>query len=112
MRSELSFLMELFLSDEVPKPIKAMVADRIREVEESLITRPVSNVRPPVALPTEIAAQQAPSMQRIMERNADLVPPAPASPAAAQALAARAAIIQRGINTDKPEPGRTSPRKF
>lgn len=118
MRSELSFLMDLFLNDEVPQPIKKMVADRIREVEEALINPPVqtwtSNVAsmghlPPV--PTiPHAGQQAPSMQRIIDANPDVVAP-PVTQAAAIALQKRAQLVM-SAQAEKPEPGRTSPRKF
>jgi hypothetical protein len=117
MKSELSFLMDLFLNDEVPQPIKKMVADRIREVETMLTVQPVvsRSIRMIEPLPpSPIVAAQSPSMQRIMEANPDVpvttVAPA-VSPAAQAALAQRAAIINSGMK-EKPEPGRTSPRKF
>jgi len=127
-RTELSFLMDLFLCDELPLRIKLLVADRIREVEANLLQAPPppqiprGTVPATVVIPTvpelasPVVAQQSPSMQRLMAKHPDLVPqvqaPVPATPAAAAALQARAAIINRGITTDKPEPGRTSPRKF
>lgn len=114
MRTELSFLMELFLSDEIPKPIKVMVAERIREVESSLNAPTVKlsgraeiphNV--PYNVPRETLSAQAPSMQKIMEANSDLI----VTPAATAALQHRANLIKNALN-EKPESGRTSPRKI
>jgi hypothetical protein len=117
--------MDLFLSDEVPSPIKKLVADRIREVEEQLI-KPVPQFVPRGTVPfvpqvnemissvPDNVLQQSPSMQRIMAKNPDLVPPMapqPTTAAAAAALANRAKMIHRGIMSDKPEPGMSSPRK-
>lgn len=58
-------------------------------------------------------AQQAPSMQRIMAQNPDLIPapPKPKTPAAAAALAARQNLIN-GAGNEKPEEGRRAPRKI
>jgi hypothetical protein len=113
LKSELSFLMDLFLNDEVPSAIKKQVADRIREVEEVLTTIPPL-ARPLFNVPheTNSAPVQAASMQRIMEAHPD-VPvnqAVPATPAAAAALQQRAALISQSMK-EKPEMGRTSPRK-
>lgn len=123
MKSELSFLMDLFLDDEVPGPIKKIVAKRIRDVEANLtvVTPSVPRGTPQLApsLPPAIslgpnAAQQSPSMQRIMAAHPEVpvVVAAPTTPAAAAALQQRAAIIHKGLSSDKPEPGRSGPRKF
>jgi hypothetical protein len=113
MKSELSFLMDLFLNDEVPSPIKKQVADRIREVEEALIKPPVTVNTHFVPRETTHGVVQSASMQRIIEAHPDVpvVQAIPVTPAAAQALAARQAAINSGMK-EKPEPGRTSPRKF
>lgn len=113
--------MDLFLSDDVPTPIKKLVADRIREVEGALISVPTTNygeqgnrqATGPVGIATQPTSQQSPSMQRIMAAHPDVqvVTAAPSTAAAAEALAKRAAIINHRGN-EKPEPGRTSPRKF
>ncbi len=56
--------------------------------------------------------QQAPSMQRIMERHPEIaVVATPVTPAAANALQQRAELIAKAVN-GKAESGRTSPRKF
>lgn len=117
MKSELSFLLELVLDDEVPKPIKLKMVARIREVEKNY----AQTVLPQPAVPrgtkpgiiTPIIAAQSPSMQQLMAQNPDLIPkpPQPVTAEAAQALANRQAKILGAAN-EKPEPGRTSPRKF
>jgi hypothetical protein len=60
-----------------------------------------------------VIASQSPSMQRIMQQNPDLIPRVapPVTPAAAQALAARQALIM-SAGKEKPEDGRTSKRKM
>lgn len=126
MKSELGFLMDLFLSDDVPAPIKKLVAKRIRDVEENMTKPHVAINSPsftiqnaPHQIPSVIA-QQSPSMQRIMAQNPDLIPQAvaspvvvapPETPAAAEALQRRAAIIN-GTGKSKPLEGKTGPRKF
>lgn len=102
--TELSFLLDLFLNDEVPKTIKELIAKRIKDVEEGFrgssipapaLTDPRYNVKHPVIpdsspVPPDQIAQ---------------------TPAAAAAMAARAQVIaqaQSGVI----EKGRTSPRKF
>ena len=121
MNTELSFLMELFLDDELPKTTRAKIKDRIKEVEASLAPKQPQMFVPagmktfPPSQPMEetIIARQAPSMQRLMQNNPDLIPkpPVPVTPAAAQALVARQALIN-GAMSEKPEPGRKSPRKI
>lgn len=120
MKSELTFLTDLFLSEEVPAPIKKIIALRIRDVEKFLTTQPVVSrgtattiqmaPTPHGAIPV---AQQQPSMQRIMERNPDLIPTTavPSTPAAAAALAARTALLNNR-NKEKPDEGRNGPRKI
>lgn len=120
MKTELSFLMDLFLNEEVAAPIKKLVADRIREVEGMLV--PIVVPRGTLAghplTVAEIAAgaplpQQSPSMLRIMQQHPEVpvVVAQPQTPAAAAALQQRADIIRSGMK-EKPEAGRTGPRKF
>lgn len=112
MKSELSFLMDLFLNDDVQAPIKKLVADRIREVESALNCAPqqAAGIVRSAAAPTSL---QSPSMQRIMAAHPDVPINAvePSTPAAAAALQQRAAIINARGN-EKPEAGRSNPRKF
>lgn len=103
--------MELFLDDELPKKIKLRIKDRFQELEE-----PAQNYFPPVQqliksnpMNDMSLAAQSPSMQRIMAQNPDLIQrPIPSTPAAAQALAARQALIN---GAGKGEKGSRSPRK-
>ncbi len=137
MRNEITFLMELFVEDEIPKAIKLKIKDRMSEITEGMtkqIIGPIGhNVLPPGAqfasprgtttgymtIPgpeddiDRICSNQSPSMQRIMAQNPDIIPkpPQPLTQAAAQALAARQALIHGAAN-EKPEAGRTSKRKI
>jgi len=112
--------MDLFLNEDVPGPIRTLIAKRIREVEASItapaIVVPRGTPSQPVitAPPAPIGiAQQSPSMQRIMQSHPE-VPvtlATPVTPAASEALQKRADIIN-GRLKEKPEAGRTGPRKF
>ncbi len=114
--------MDLFLDDEVPQPIKKKLAVRMREVEKNLVSPGYVSTGPPqyrtpqktsIQTSSPIITTQSPSMQRIMEANVDLIPkpPVPTTAEAAQALSKRQQILNGAAN-EKPEPGRTSPRKF
>lgn len=111
-RTELGFLMDLFLDDEVPKAIKIKIAGRMKEIESiprQIVSRGTgsNSIDPHFLVPV-----QAPSMQRLIQNNPDLVkPPTPVTQAAALALQERQeAILNAG--KEKPDKGRTSPRKF
>lgn len=111
MRTERTFLMELFLDDDLPKNIKLKIKDRFQELEEH---PPLKLWNPPEVFESNNAiANQSPSMQRLMQSNPDLIPkpPMPSNPAAAQALAARNALLA-SAGSEKPENGRRSPRKI
>lgn len=119
MKSEIAWLMEAFLEEDAKK-IRVMIKDRMAEVTKTLTT-PQVVVHRGSTLPdanffepdTErVVAAQSPSMRRIMADNPDLIPkpPTPVTPAAAQALAARQALIS-GAVSGKQEEGRRSPRK-
>lgn len=122
--SELSFLIQLLLNDDVPVKVKLLLADRIKEVETNLVT-------PPAFVPDPIGGgtyypsrspnnpnRQAPSTQAALERHGLIPDAAPVpveqiaqTPAAAAALAQRSAIIA-GARSGKPQDGATSPHKF
>ena len=88
--TELSFLLELLLNHKLPKATQLAIRDRIGSIQlEASLPAP----RKPIIQGPEPVAQIA------------------QSPAAAQALAQRQAAIQAALS-DKPEQGRTSPRKF
>lgn len=108
--TELSFLLELLLDHDLQKETQKLIRERIKEIEQ-----PRAQSRP-------IQTGQAPSMQRAvaeMEQDqaiqanfAQMPPqPVPQSPAVAQAMAHRQALVAQAIS-GKEEKGRTSPRKF
>lgn len=114
MQSELSFLMDLFLDEELPKNIKIKIKERIKEVENHLMM-PIQvglGARLPIPQSAQVT-DQAPSMQRLMQANPDLIPktPEPVTAAAAQALAQRQSMINDALKAG-PESGRKSARKF
>lgn len=110
MNSELTFLMELFLEDELSKEIKKKIIGRIKEIEAR--QNSVSNYLPAMVFPPGNTGQQAPSTQRLLANHPDLVPkpPEPVTSAAAEALQKRAQLMQLA-GVEKPEAGRKSPRK-
>lgn len=115
MRTERTFLMELFLDDDLPKPIKIKIKERFEEME-TWQEHPIpmrSSIQPIDVIGPGLLNQQSPSMQRLMQQNPDLIPkpPQPVTPAAAQALAARQALLNSAGN-EKPENGRKTPRKI
>lgn len=130
--TELSFLLELILDDEVPAAIKIKLKKRIKVVEASMTTSaaPLMNrVNMPVVnsftqnaaipLPPELQGQSPSTVAKLL--GADLPFKAPSAPpqpavvaqtlAAAQAMASRQETIANAMS-GKPEKGRTSPRKF
>lgn len=114
MKSELSFLLELVLDDQIPRPVKTRLVARIRDVEKNYCATPqvVSRgIKAQISSP--IVASQSPSMQKLMADNPDLIPKSsvPVTAQAAGALAQRQALINNALK-EKPEAGRTSPRKF
>lgn len=109
------FLLELSDMDDCTKPMRAKIRERIgREIEQLTNNAPRMQSRNSLEVCSVADASlsnQAPSMQRLMQNNPDLIPkpPVPVTPAAAQALAARQALMSQG---EKPEAGRKSPRKI
>lgn len=112
MNSELTFLMELFLEDELSKTLKLKIVDRIREIEQRAFnaqsTRPDLMVNQTAHTQPGLA-NQAPSTQRLLAQHPDLIPPAPVTPAASEALRKRQESLMMAGREEK---GRTSPRKF
>jgi hypothetical protein len=117
-QTELSFLLELLLETPDLEAQKEKLIKRIRVVEALLIARPVvmrGQLRPgEILIPGPPINPQAPSTLEAMARHAEQVnqplpTPIVTSPAAAAALQRRQELIQQG---QKPEPGRTGPRKF
>lgn len=110
MISERTFLMKLFARDDATKDMREMIIKRCEELDEAPpeFTRPVPNYT--VTTNSPVIASQAPSMQRLMQQHPDIMVqlPQPTTQAAAQALAARQALLEsKGV-----EVGRKSPRKM
>lgn len=107
--------MEAFLEEDT-KTLRVKIKDRMAEVTENLTQSHVprgSYIVEGSPATTPITQTQSPSMQRIMSQNPDIIPkpPQPVSAAAAQALAARQALMLSAAN-EKPEAGRVSKRKI
>lgn len=108
--TELQWLIKMLTKHKLPASLKDLFIERIGEVEASL-SRP--------ALPrAPIITGQAPSTQRLLEDMATqtghtvIMPTQIAQTAtAAAALESRSLAIKQAAS-GKPEPGRTSPRKF
>ena len=92
--TELSFLLELFLNHKLPKATKTAITERIATIQ--------THTQAPMLSRQGIAAT-APT--------GPIVTQVAQTPAAAEAVAARERAIQAAMS-DKPEQGRTSPRKF
>lgn len=105
--TELQWLIKLLTQHKLSPSLKDLFIERIGEVEASLHKQ--------VPRPLQPITMQAPSTQRLLEEMAQQtgsevpVNNGIATPAAAQALAARQDAIRSAAKT---EPGRTSPRKF
>lgn len=115
MNSELTFLMELFLEDELSKEIKKKIIGRIKEIEARPTHRELDyhdKFGAGVAVGGLQSGLQALSTQRLLANHPDLVPkpPEPVTSAAAEALQKRAQLMQLA-GVEKPEAGRKSPRK-
>lgn len=133
--SELSFLIDLLLTEKLSKSVKTKVKDRVIEVEALLTSGPPTIRIPipakynPADLPPHIAGQSPSTIAKFLEHQAQGLPPVtsigevvshavPSPPAVVAATPQTAAALQKreqAIQTalsGKPEPGRTSPRKF
>lgn len=118
--SELSFLIQLLLNDDVPVKVKLLLADRIKEVEANLTVRPVApqpaaRPAPQMQAASTLAALERHGMIDMAVGSAGALPvpieQIAQTPAAAAALAQRNAIMQ-GAASGKPQAGATSPHKF
>ncbi len=115
--TELQFLIHLLLDHNLPKSTKKIVADRIGFVESMYGTNPPAQI---IQSNRAMVSAQAASTQAILDKMAlEVNPPenvTATTPAAAAALQARADAIRAATQSvplrGKPEPGRTSPRKF
>lgn len=126
--TELSFLLDLLMNHRLQKATKEIVAQRIKEVEESLNQKPQVPFQPkPIVLPPNLAGQ-SPSTLALMAKHGDLppiepivmpeIPPVtPNVTAIAQnhatqlAMESRQQAIRTGMS-GKPISGETKPRKW
>ena len=120
MQTELSFLIELLLHHKLEGKSKDLIQQRIQDVEARLSSLKFHEMKHSSAVASQnpVIAMQAPSTQRIMERNPDLIQ-APTAPVPvdeiAQTPVAMAALQSRQealANAGKIEKGRDRPRKF
>ncbi len=105
--TELSFLIDLLLNHKLSKEVKKLIADRVREIESA----PRTAAHIPAGVPPHLVGQSPSTIANLMKDP----PAAPAvvatTPIAASAIASRQAAIAAQLS-GKPEPGRTSPRKY
>lgn len=113
--SELSFLIDLLLNQKLSKPVKELIAARIREIE----ARPQPTVKHPglgVPIPAHLSQQSPSTIANLLKEDSGTLPqPIAVTAQASQALEQRNAAIRAaraGPFDAKPDPGRTSPRKF
>jgi hypothetical protein len=103
--SELGFLLELFLNHKLPRITKALIAERIKEVEIAART-----VTPQPRISSNISAQ-APSTQAALMRQ-DPVEVIAHTSATANALASRQQAINDSISGKRMATESGRPRKF
>lgn len=129
--SELSFLLDLLLNEKLSKPVKEKITQRVKDVETLMTAQPIVGpgymgpkpVPIPANLPPHIAGQSPSTIAKFLEHQAQGLPPVTsiepiishavvaATPQAQAAVAKRDQAIATALS-GKPEPGRTSPRKF
>lgn len=102
--TEIQWLVDIMLHHKLPEAVKEKFISRIGEVEANY-SKPV--VRP---IPPPMHAQ-TPSTQKILDEMAQDTIQVAQTPAVAAALQSRQEAIKQAAS-GKPEPGRTSPRKF
>lgn len=105
--TELQWLIKMLTQHKLPASLKDLFIERIGEVE-ALLSKPTTRYPSAVNQPV-----QAPSTQKLLEEMTMQTgqPIVAQTASAAAALEARAQAIKQAAS-GKPEPGRTSPRKF
>lgn len=119
--TELTFLLDLLLNEKLSKSVKEKITERIRIVEAKIqYPQPIPQLQGHVTVTPQFHPQvpQAPGTSAGIHSHLPPPPPGPGpvvnnTGAIAQALASRENAIARSFNhSDKPDPGRTGPRKF
>lgn len=114
--TELQWLIKILTQHKLPNILKDLFIERIGEVEINLVPK-AHGSRPIVNFGPVTTSSQAPSTQKILDEMAQETEvqsqslPTAHTPAAAAALRSRQEAIKAAAS-DKPEAGRTSPRKF
>jgi hypothetical protein len=112
--TELSFLLDLLLNQKLNKEVKTLITERIKLIEAKPTAYQPQRGPAQVFVPPELVGQSPSTIANLMKDPIPLVEPAPviaSTAATAMALAERQKAIQVSMS-GKPEPGRTSPRKF
>jgi len=109
--SELQWLIKMLTEHKLSSSLKDLFIQRLGEVEAALSSR--GPARPIVNFgPVQAASTQKLLDDMATQTGSSVIPPHIAqTPATAAALEARQTAIKIATS-DKPEPGRTSPRKF
>lgn len=110
--TELSFLIELLLNHDLPKPTKDLIAERIKEVEQGITSSPR-----PREVPlhfNNVGPQQAASTLKAMAKHGDIppivmteIPPVvpveqvAQTPMAAAAVNHRNTLINKAVNQNR-----------
>jgi len=102
--TELQWLIKMLTKEKLSSHLKDLFIERIGEVEANLV--PKAHAARPVNF-----ISQAPSTQKLLDDIATQPVIIAQTPTAAAALESRQTAIKIA-NSGKPEPGRTSPRKF
>lgn len=114
--TELSFLIDLIIHEELPATAKEKILARVTEVEQGYILRPAVNAPFVQGSTVSPNMQQSPSTLAAMQRHAMGEQAVPMDQvqntiAVVGALQARDALIAQAT-TGKPIPGATGPKKF
>lgn len=113
MKQPISFILDLILDYDLPEAAQKACRKYVRELEKDMQVKPIvayGNINGGNGGRGNFGQSvQAPSTEAALARQAqELVA---ATPAAANAIAQRQSAIAQSMS-GKPEPGRTSPRKF
>lgn len=113
METELSFLINLLLNDDVPKDIRLFIKERIKLVEEEVNQKSFRSSFPGGSPRLQATPMRVGELPISVEVNGPETVPqvSVVSPQATAALAERNATIAQAIS-GKPMPGETGPRKL
>lgn len=107
--TELQFLIDLLLNHKLNPATKKIIADRIGDVEIALRQIVPRGTQAPYTVNPDLKTLQAPSTQRLLERDGAPISTPIVGAVVAPAIPATARIIGGEVNTGK---GIKGPRKF